>query len=288
MMEQAIVKAIKEKLHSSDVANITHLPGGMFHQFYIYDTDVGRFFVKTGKTDWLPYFEAEAKSLRTIDDTASVKVPTPHYYGKCDKGSFLILDYIPLSSHTAVSQKLLGSQIAKMHQTKTANSFGFEFDTTIGANKQINKWTRDWIDFYRDYRLRYQLKLVESNHKDQEIKKLGDKLCERLSDYFKGIKVIPSLLHGDLWSGNTGVDAKGNPVVYDPGSYYGHHEAELGIMKVFGGFSSDFFDAYHAHLPKEVGFEQREKCYKLYHCLNHYNLFGESYRSDCLDLLQDF
>ena len=91
---------------------------------------------------------------------------------------------------------------------------------------------------------------------------------------------------GDLWNGNSAADQEGNPVVFDPACYYGHHEAELSIMGMFGGFTRDFYEAYHALIPKEEGFSERQKIYQLYHYLNHYNLFGDSYRSSCLEIMK--
>ncbi len=45
-----------------------------------------------------------------------------------------------------------------------------------------------------------------------------------------------SILHGDLWSGNAGYDkTTGQAVIFDPACYFGHNEADLGIMHMFGG-----------------------------------------------------
>lgn len=287
-MEQIIAKAIKDSLQCTDIISITHLPPSFFNHFYIYETNIGKFFIKAAKPEWFACFEAEAKTLKSIDDTATVKVPIPRYYGTSGQGSFLIQDFINLKPHTVESQKLLGAQLAKMHQMRTSNPFGFEYSTALGGTIQQNGWTKSWTDFFIDYRLRFMLKQIETKYQDHKIRKLGADLCEDFPHFFKDIQVQPSLLHGDLWNGNTGIDDNGNPVIYDPASYYGHHEAELGIMKIFGGFTSDFFDAYHAHLPKEPGFDEREKCYQLYHYLNHYLLFGENYRPDCISILSDF
>ncbi|EEB98414.1 hypothetical protein MPER_02080, partial [Moniliophthora perniciosa FA553] len=90
--------------------------------------------------------------------------------------------------------------------------------------------------------------------------------------------IQPVLLHGDLWSGNAGTDSStGQPVIYDPSSYYGHNEADLAIARIFGGFGSTFFAEYHKHLPKsepQSQYELRCDLYELYHYLNHAVLFG--------------
>ena len=59
------------------------------------------------------------------------------------------------------------------------------------------------------------------------------------------------------------------PVIFDPAVYYGHHEADLGIAKMFGGFGESFWGAYHLELPKSEGFERRSWLYELHHHLNH-------------------
>merc|ERR1712218_14195 len=121
---------------------------------------------------------------------------------------------------------------------------------------------------------------------DTELHDLWTKLkLDGMSQFFDGIDVFPSLLHGDLWSGNmaqTGAD----PVIFDPASFYGHHEYDLAIGKMFGGFSAEFHRSYHQLIPKEEGFEQRSELYQLFHYLNHWNHFGDGYRSQSLGIMK--
>ena len=116
-----------------------------------------------------------------------------------------------------------------------------------------------------------------------------EKLCEKLESYFEGCAPIkPATIHGDLWSGNIGgaESADGNviPTIYDPATYYAHSECEFG-MSWCAGFGDSFYSAYFDVLPREDGFEERAKIYKLYHYLNHYNLFGSSYLGSCTSIL---
>ncbi|CAM9709006.1 unnamed protein product [Choristocarpus tenellus] len=74
--------------------------------------------------------------------------------------------------------------------------------------------------------------------------------------------------------GNTGATL-GGPCMFDPASFFGHSEFELAIMEMFGGFTGEFWEAYHAKVPKASGFSDRQKLYKLYHYLNQLNLFGD-------------
>jgi len=103
--------------------------------------------------------------------------------------------------------------------------------------------------------------------------------------FFGDIEIFPSLLHGDLWSGNVAQTAE-CPVVYDPASFYGHHEYDLAIGKMFGGFDSQFFKAYFEQLPKQEGFEQRSELYQLFHYLNHWNHFGDGYKGQSLSIMR--
>ena len=120
---------------------------------------------------------------------------------------------------------------------------------------------------------------------DADVNKLWPKLKENMSEFFQGCDIKPSLLHGDLWSGNAG-QVGSNPVIYDAASFYGHHEYDLGIAGMFGGFSSAFYSSYHKLIPKEPGFEQRHLLYKLFHNLNHWNHFGGGYKSGSISLMK--
>lgn len=144
---------------------------------------------------------------------------------------------------------------------------------------QPNKWTSNWVEFFREQRLRHQLKLAN----DAQLTRLGDKLLPKLEVFFKGIEVKPSVLHGDLWSGNI-AGVAGQPCIFDPATYYGHSEAEFG-MSWCAGFGGDFWRAYHEIIPKEQGWDERHDIYTLYHYLNHLNLFGSGYYSQCEQIM---
>lgn len=152
-------------------------------------------------------------------------------------------------------------------------------DNTIGGTPQPNGWLSDWVEFFRERRLRHQLELAG----DEKLMQLGNKLMDNLECFFEGVTVKPSVLHGDLWSGNI-ASVEGVPSIFDPAVYYGHHEAEFG-MSWCAGFSGSFWKAYHDVIPRAPGFEERKKIYMLYHYLNHYNLFGFGYYGECESLL---
>jgi len=170
--------------------------------------------------------------------------------------------------------------------------FGFHINNTIGSTPQINDFEADWINFYREKRLKFQLDLLKKGEDgDTEIQKLGHELIDdktRFSKLFTDIEgqIKPSLIHGDLWSGNYGINKKGEPVIFDPAPYFAHHEAELGIMHMFGSVPAAFYKGYHSLLPSHPGDKARLQLYQLYHYLNHYHMFGAGYRSQCLSILR--
>ncbi|MEC7838980.1 MAG: fructosamine kinase family protein, partial [Chlamydiota bacterium] len=243
------------------------------------------FCVKTRSGSNLEIYAAESKGLEAIIETESLRVPTPQYYGYMEDHCFFILEYIELFTHNVKSMKALGLGLAKMHHTEGPTDFGFDVDNTIGGSPQENQWTESWIEFYKTHRLKPMFKFIQDKYGDTEILQKGHLLLKRLDAYFEGIEVKPSLLHGDFWSGNTAADSEGNPVVFDPAAYYGHHEADLSMTTMFGGFTPDFYEAYHSVIPMEDGFIERQQVYQLYHYLNHYLLFGAGYRSTCIAIL---
>ncbi|KAJ7542013.1 hypothetical protein O6H91_10G085400 [Diphasiastrum complanatum] len=273
---------------ASKIKRVTPVGGGCINVANRYDTDFGVYFVKTNRDAETSMFEAEAAGLNAMLGTKTIRVPKPRKVGSLPrKGSYIIMEFIEFS-FSGGNQADLGRQLARMHKTGTSESgFGFVMDNTIGSTPQPNPWTNDWVDFYREYRLGYQLKLVQQQYRDNDLYEKGQRLLERLPFLLKDLKITPSLLHGDLWSGNVAYDKEGMPVILDPACYYGHNEAEFG-MSWCAGFGDPFYKAYFEVMPKQPGFEQRMPLYKLYHYLNHYNLFGSSYRSSCISIINRY
>ena len=98
----------------------------------------------------------------------------------------------------------------------------------------------------------------------------------------------PSLLHGDLWSGNFMVGSRGNAVVFDPAVFYGHREAEIAFTRLFGGFSGAFYAAYLNAWPLQPSWEERVDLFNLYPLTVHLNLFGSGYLPEIQSILRRF
>jgi protein-ribulosamine 3-kinase len=252
------------------------ISGGDINSAYRLQGHNKSYFVKLSRADLAAMFEAEYAGLRAIAQTQTVHVPAPVVCGKTAGHSFLVLEYIELGRSTQASDRLLGRQLALLHQQKQPY-FGWHRDNTIGSTLQFNKPSHDWLTFWRDQRLGFQLKLAADNGYGGSLQTNGERLCSDMAALFANYLPQPSLLHGDLWAGNASVDKRGSPVIFDPACYYGDREADLAMTELFGGFSRDFYAAYQADWPLDHGFGIRKTFYNLYHILNHLNLFGGSY-----------
>lgn len=250
--------------------------GGCINQAYCIGDGVRRFFVKLNdNADSLAMFEAEAAGLAEIDRTGVIRVPQPVCWGQNDQAAWLVLEYVVLSSGRPHSASDLGAQLAALHRI-TAKQYGWFRDNTIGQTPQINRCSFSWPEFWGTYRLRYQLDLAKRQGYTGKLQNLGERLLSDLDKFFPA-SPPPSLLHGDLWGGNSAYDETGNPVLFDPAVYYGDRETDLAMTELFGGFPSAFYSAYRCNYPLDSGYNTRKVIYNLYHILNHLNLFGSSY-----------
>lgn len=258
------------------IKNQALVGGGCINAAYCIESNGQRYFVKVNSADKTGMFEAEAAGLREILATRTLRVPEPVCFGAFEDTAWLALEYVEMGSGAEPGFDELGEGLARMHRV-TRSEFGWERDNTIGSTAQINTPASDWIKFWRDHRLGYQLRLAAKNGHTGSLQKKGERLMAGLDGFFRGYTPEASLLHGDLWGGNYGFDEAGRPVLFDPAVYYGDREADLAMTELFGGFSPRFYAAYNAAYPLESGYADRKVLYNLYHVLNHLNLFGGGY-----------
>lgn len=250
--------------------------GGCINQAFRITGEDGRiYFIKKNQPSFLPFFEAEARALSEIKNTNTVRVPEVIAHGVESDNAYLVLEYIEEGGNSYAGQAELGTQLARLHLVKLP-FFGWSMDNCIGATPQPNPQSDDWISFYRDHRLAHQFELAARKGRKFED---SQTLLDSLESFFSNYSPHPSLLHGDLWSGNASCDKEGSPFIFDPASYYGDREADLAFTYMFGGFSSAFYHAYENTYPIDSGFALRKILYNLYHELNHFNLFGGGYAS---------
>ena len=250
--------------------------GGCINAAYKIEGLTKSYFVKVSSADNVEMFAAEADGLREICATQVIKVPRPVTTGATQTSSFLVLEWLDLGRSSSASDVQLGEQLAKMHRMRQAY-FGWHRDNTIGSTLQPNARCDDWCEFFAERRLAHQLELAKSQGYVGGLHEPGFRLCERLNQFFRGYDPYPSLLHGDLWSGNVSVEASGKPVIFDPACYYGDREVDLAMTELFGGFGKGFYQAYSATIGLDAGYKVRKTLYNLYHILNHLNLFGSGY-----------
>ena len=254
------------------------LGGGCINATALVEDGRRRFFVKLNDADRLAMFEAEADGLNEIAASKTVRVPLPVCSGRSGNQSYLVMEHIEFGAAGEHGARLLGQQLAAMHRT-TRDRFGWQRDNTIGSTPQINTAETDWVVFWQQHRLGYQIELAANNGYRGDLLRNGERLLADVDMFFRDHTPAPSLLHGDLWSGNYSMDSAGNPVIFDPAVYYGDREADIAMTELFGGFPAGFYSEYRNAWPLDPGYSVRKQLYNLYHILNHLNLFGGSYRS---------
>ena len=259
--------------------------GGSINESWRWESRHGPLFVKMAEATRHPMFAAEAAGLEELRAAAAVRVPRVLGCGASATHAWLALEWIDFGGADAAAEARLGTRLALQHR-HVVDTFGWSQDNTIGSTPQINTRCQNWVSFWREHRLRYQLELAARNGHGARLERGGARLLERLGGFFAGYRPAASLLHGDLWGGNWGADRHGEPVIFDPAVYYGDREADLAMTRLFGGYGSHFYAAYEAAWPSGCGAASRMRLYNLYHILNHLNLFGGGYLRQALDTVE--
>jgi protein-ribulosamine 3-kinase len=288
MTLNTITKSKIEEKTGSKIKSVSSLSGGCISEAYrITDERENNYFLKLNPSP-KDLFIKEADGLRELKKADVIKVPKVITSNE----EFLLTEFISPGSRSKNFFEDFGRRFAQLHK-HNAKKFGFYEDNYIGANPQINipneEEENDWIAFFFNKRILYQYKLAEKNgYAKKELRDGISSLEKIIHKVIGNTSEPPSLLHGDLWGGNYMVDGKGNACLIDPAVYYGNREADLAMTKLFGGFSSEFYNAYHNIYPLTEGYEYRESIYTLYHVLNHLNLFGTSYYSQAISLIAQY
>jgi fructosamine-3-kinase len=274
-LHAALADAIARATGAAFVPQDAHAQhGGDISEAFVLADGARRFFAKTQPASRLDLFEAEAAGLAELAAAHAVRVPAVVALGTAAGRAYLVLEHLPLGGRGDAA--LLGRQLAAQHRV-TAARYGGARDNWIGATPQPNGWLDDWITFWRERRLGFQLQLAAQNGYGGALQRDGEALMARLEDFFVGYVPQPSLLHGDLWGGNHGFIEDGTPVIFDPAGYHGDRECDLAMSELFGGFAPGFYAAYREAWPLDAGYAVRKTLYNLYHILNHANMFGGGY-----------
>ncbi len=231
-------------------------------------------------------FEQEARGLRLLKGAGEVRVPEVIGTGDDGHYSFIVLEYLDQAPGKPDLWRTFGRQLAALHR-HTAGHFGLGHDNYIGSLKQYNNRHENWIDFFREQRLRVQMEMAgRSGLLPSRLEQAFERLFKMLGDIFP--EEAPSLIHGDLWSGNYMLDEKGQACIIDPAVYYGHREMDIGMSRLFGVFGGDFYEAYNEAWPMAPGWRERCDICNLYPLMVHVNLFGAGYLGSVEAVLRRF
>lgn len=248
---------------------------GNINQGIFVGTSLGQFFLKTNFESSVDIFHKEAAGLRLLRDNTSIKIPEVMAFGREQDQNFLLMEWIESGRNIPLYWDNLGEGLAELHMA-TQKHFGLHQDNYIASLPQNNQSEQDWCSFFVSKRLEPLLgKALYEGIIDRAFAKKFQSIYPKLESIFP--KERPSLIHGDLWSGNVISDAAGNPVLIDPAVYFGHREMDIAFSKLFGGFSERFYQRYDEVFPLEPDFAERESIYNLYPLLVHLLLFGASY-----------
>ena len=267
------------------VKEIEPVGGGCINQAYKVQTANETFFCKTSSASKFPQlFEKEKNGLELLKKQNIIRVPSVINYFESDNQQILVLEWIEESRKTNDFWKTFGEQLAVLHQT-TDHQFGLEENNYMGSVVQTNSQATNWIEFFVAQRLQPLVKLCRHYLSSKTINQF-EILYQRLPEVFNTEK--PSLLHGDLWSGNFMCDTTGSPVLIDPAVYFGHRSVDLAMTTLFGGFHSLFYESYNYLFPFPPNYKEQWKVCNLYPLLIHLYLFGQSYLLQIEQTLDEF
>jgi len=286
--QQAVINKLETALHKPlELISTSPVGGGDINDAYKFNTSEGNFFVKKNSASRFPHmFQKEAQGLKILADADEIPVPEMITFSEEDDVAFLVLKFIKSLCKSENFWDDFGKRLANLHQ-HTNDHFGLDHDNYIGSLHQSNRKHDKWTDFFREERLDFQVKMARDHgNAGSDTVRTFERFYRKLDEIFP--VEAPSLIHGDLWGGNYMVNEKGEAMIIDPAVYYGHREMDLGMSKLFGGFSQEFYQAYNEQSPLEKGWQERLDYCNLYPLMVHVNLFGGGYLNSVKSILRNF
>lgn len=269
----AVARALGLDEHGLHVDTV---PGGDIAEASLLKAADAQVFLKTLPLAQAGLLSSEADGLQALADTGAIRTPRVIRRGMHDGFAWLAMEYLELDQRSPRADERLGQQLAAMHG-HTGDEFGWHRNNYIGRTPQPNTPVDDWAVFFAAHRLGAQFDRLNRKQPDQGWKQLKHEVTAAWQDTADGHEPKPSLIHGDLWRGNAAALSDDTPVIFDPSVHYADRECDLAMAHLFGGFDDAFYRAYNEAWPLPDGFEIRRLYYKLYHMLNHANLFGGPY-----------
>ncbi|NNC24196.1 phosphotransferase [Salinisphaera sp. USBA-960] len=256
-------------------AHVQPVGGGDVSDSFCVDAKRRRLFVKREPASNADRLHAEAAGLDELRQAAQIRVPEVLAVGATEASAYLALEYVDLCLPDEDGPARLGDALAEMHDI-VSPTYGWRRDNYIGMNPQSNHVTGDWVEFFRENRLRVMVDALAMEFPTLAAR--SDRLLTSLRGLVCDHQPEAALVHGDLWAGNVGFDYRGTPVLFDPAVYYGDRETDLALAELFGGFSPLFFEAYWRAWPMPSDYRRvRRPLYQLYHLLNHVRHFGAGF-----------
>jgi fructosamine-3-kinase len=282
MIPKPVIKWLKEGGYGAIIASHP-VSGGCINNGMLLEAESGAtFFLKTNSQNPADMFARESEGLQALAVEGAPRVPVPFLHGD----NFLLLEDLRPAPRSGDYWATFGHQLAALHNY-TSEQYGFAHDNYCGATPQPNPWTENGYAFFGEHRLMFQARMARKRGLMGEaevgmVRQVVGRLAELVPDQ------PPSLLHGDLWTGNAMSDAHGGPAIIDPAAYYGWAEADLAMTTLFGSFPDGFYRAYQEARPLHPGYKERFHLYNLYHLLNHLNLFGGGYLRQVMVILRRY
>ncbi|EEE40080.1 fructosamine kinase family protein [Prochlorococcus marinus] len=280
------INEICEELGETYPKSIEQVHGGDIHNAWRIEFSNRKLFLKRNirNKKFLEFEKYCLQNLRKYINQENLIIPEVIAYKNLKNIEILLIEWIDMHNF---DQKKLGKGLGELH-LKSAESnpkmFGFPVEGFIGTTDQKKGLKDNWIDCFLNLRIIPQLLSLKSNTLDKEtINKVKEKIKSELLNH----KPINALIHGDLWSGNAGMDKSGKGVIFDPASWWADSEVDIAMTKLFGGFRKEFYEEYHKIFPIKNGFEKRIIIYNFYHILNHANMFGGGYLKQVKDYIRE-
>jgi len=279
------INEICEELGETYPKSIEQVHGGDIHNAWRIEFSNKKLFLKRNirNKKFLEFEKYCLQNLRKYINQENLVIPEVIAYKNIKNIEILLIEWIDMYNF---DQKKLGKGLGELH-LKSAESnpkmFGFPVEGFIGTTDQKKGLEDNWIDCFLNLRIIPQLLILKSRILDKEI---INKVKEKIKSELLNHKPINALVHGDLWSGNAGMDKNGKGVIFDPASWWADNEVDIAMTKLFGGFKKEFYEEYHKIFPIKNGFEKRIIIYNFYHILNHANMFGGGYLKQVQDYVK--
>ena len=270
------VSEICNQLGEGTPKSIKQVFGGDIHNSWRIEFNNAKFFLKRNnrKEKFLKFEESCLKNLQKYINFDNLVVPKIILYLEVDNVELLLMEWIDMKNS---DQQKLGKGLGEMHiESNKFNptSFGYPIHGYIGTTNQIKGWEKNWIKCFINLRIEPQLAILKKDFIEIDIK---NKIKSKIESELYAHEPINSLVHGDLWSGNIGVNQMNKGVIFDPACWWADCEVDIAMTRLFGNFRNEFYENYYKVIPIKKGFEKRTIIYNFYHILNHANMFGGTY-----------